>query len=44
MLEDETDGLIKPQVATPFDSKAFFPAEGQVLVYYLDKSTNLIYR
>lgn len=44
MLEDETDGLIKPQVATPFDNKESFPTEGQVLVYYLDKSTNLIYR
>lgn len=41
--EDEADGLIKPQVATPFTDKDHFPAEGQILVYYLDKSTNLIY-
>lgn len=41
--EDETDGLIKTQVATPFNSKTDFPKEGQVLVYYLDRSTDLIY-
>lgn len=41
--EDETDGLTKTQVATPFNSKTDFPEEGQVLVYYLDRSTDLIY-
>lgn len=41
--EDETDGLTKTQIATPFDSKADFPEEGQALVYYLDRSTDLIY-
>ena len=40
---DETDGLLKPQVATPFSNLNSFPDEGQILVYYLDLSSNLIY-
>ena len=42
--DDPEDGLVKPQIATPFESKDSFPAEGQVLVYYLDSSTGLLYR
>ena len=41
---DPEDGLVKPQVATPFTNKDTFPEEGQVLVHYLDLSTGLLYR
>jgi hypothetical protein len=41
---DPEDGLVKPQVATPFENKESFPEEGQVLVHYLDSSTGLLYK
>ena len=44
LYPDPEDGLIKAKVPIDFDSKEDFPTEGNIDVFYLDKTTGLTYK